>query len=118
MQDQIHPQLEQLSQSSALKCDKDLLKKFVQCSKTIKVTDELIQKCLIPINAHFRTKIRVIVHIPHCTSDKISYFSGKKHLVVLNRLVYRTPRAFMDYIVNRFALPSQVKTEACFVLER
>jgi len=24
----------------------------------------------------------------------------------------------MDYIVNRFALPSQVKVEACFVLER
>ena len=87
-------------------------------SKQLKVTDELIQRCLIPLSAYFRTKIRVVVHIPHCTGDKINYFSGKKYLVILNRLVYRTPKAFLEYVVNRFALPPIIKVESCFVLER
>jgi hypothetical protein len=59
-----------------------------------------------------------VVHVPHCNGDKVNYLRGKKHLVILNRLVYRTPKLFLDFLVNRFALPPFIKLEACIVLER
>ena len=67
-------------------------------------SEAFLQKCLAPLKEHFQPKIRVIIWIPDCTlhDDHVDYQKGKKHLVVLNRLIYRSAKGFLDYLVNRF----------------
>lgn len=45
------------------------------------------------------------------------YGQGKKYLLVMDRLIFRSVKSFLDYLVTKFGLPTKVKLEACLVLQ-
>jgi hypothetical protein len=82
------------------------------------VTDEMLQKlCFKPLSEIFCPKIRIFVKIPNVVGDKVDYCRGRKYSVILDRMVYRSVKSYIDFLAVKFDLPNQVKLEACLALQ-
>jgi hypothetical protein len=91
---------------------------FVRQAKTLQVTDDLLKRCLRPLQQLFQTKIRLAIGVPICNNEQADFLRSRKYLVVLNRLVFRTPRQFIEHLVTKFGLPTALRQDACLVIER